>query len=134
MHIWQEHWSKCRERQECCWKGANGRCPRTCQVTHLQSAKRRCQALWIQTGFGVISKAYTTRMQHPFNFNCHLFIILQYISKKCHYSCLNCSIRPGIKEHWELEHTHQAVIPTWAEPLLPKGCCFLNKQMCGNAK
>lgn len=62
------------------------------------------------------------------------FIILQYISKKCHYSCLNCSIRPGIKEHWELQHTHQAVIPTCAEPLLPKGCYFLNKQMCGNAK
>ena len=30
-------------------------------------------------------------------------------------------------------HKHQAVTPTCAEPLLPKGRHFLNKQMCGNA-
>lgn len=54
-------------------KEMNGRCPGISQVTHLQSARRRCQALWIQTGFGVISNAYTTRMQHPFNFNCITF-------------------------------------------------------------
>lgn len=44
-------------------------------------------------------------------------------------------IRPGNKRTLRIRtHEHQAVIPTCTEPLLPKGCSFLNKQMCGDAK
>lgn len=55
--------------------------------------------------------------------------------KKCCYSCLNCSIRPGNKRTLRIRtQEHQAIITTCIEPLLPKGCSFLNKRMCGNAK
>lgn len=117
-------------------KEMNGRCPGISRITHLQVVRRRCQAVWIQTGFSEISNAYTTKMQYPFNFNYVTFYYFTIYFKKCCYSCLNCSIY----KTWNQRtlrirtHKHQAVIPTCAEQLLSKGCRFLNKQMCGNAK
>lgn len=62
------------------------------------------------------------------------FIILQYISKNAITVALLLCKTWNKRTLSIRTHKQQAVLPTFTEPLLPKGCSFLNKQMCGNAK
>lgn len=62
-------------------KKMNGRCMEISWVMHLQGARRRCQAVWLQTGLRIINNAYTTKMQYPFNFNCYLLLFYNIFQK-----------------------------------------------------
>lgn len=62
-------------------KKTNRRCMGISQVMHLQGARRRCQAVWIQTSLRVINNAYITKMQYPFNFNCYLLLFYNIFQK-----------------------------------------------------